>query len=165
MISLRRGVSSLASIVRRATRIPPRELLTTIRALVVLTALEASIRWIPLPRLGRLLGVRFDLTPPTTGVAPMPLDSLPPPAQRALRATKRVTRWSPFCSGPCLRRSLVSAHLLRRLDPAVRLGVAGGDGGIRAHAWIEIDHRPLEDVGEYSSFNWPSHSDVSSAAS
>ena len=40
---------------------------------------------------------------------------------------------------PCLRRSLVAGHLLRRHDPSLRLGVGGAGDALFAHAWIEID--------------------------
>lgn len=162
--SLRRVVPLTSELARRVRRIPPREQLTTIRALIVLLAVESTIRWIPLPRLARVLGVRFDLTPTQSSAAPVPIDSLPPDARRALRSTMRVTRWSPFWSGPCLRRSLVAAHLIRDLDPAVRIGLAGETDSLRAHAWVEIDHAPLEEIGEYTSFQWPSATDSSRPA-
>lgn len=165
MSSLRRAAAINAELVRRARQIPPREWLTTIRALLTLVAVEATIRWIPLPRLARLLGVRFDLTPTTSQAAPMAIDSLPMESRRALRSTRRVTRWSPFYSGPCLRRSLVAAHLVRDLDPAVRIGIAGDADRLRAHAWIEIDDSPLEDIGEFTSFQWPSTNAAGSTAS
>jgi hypothetical protein len=132
---------------------------------MVLVVVEATIRWIPLPRLGRMLGVRFDLTPTESEADPVAIDSLPAAAQRALRSTRRVTRWSPFWSGPCLRRSLVAAHLIRDLDPAVRIGITGQADGVRAHAWIEIDHAPLEDIGEFTSFKWPLATDSGRSAS
>jgi len=163
--SLQHALSLAAGLAWRAKRIPPRERLTTIHALMVLMAVEATIRWIPLPRLGRILGVRFDLTPTACPAVPVAIDSLPAKAQRALRSTKRITRWSPFWSGPCLRRSLVAAHLIRDLNPAVRIGISGEASGLRAHAWIEIDHAPLEDIGQFTSFQWPSATDSVSAAS
>lgn len=165
VVWLRQAVAHAAAIARRARRIPPRERLTTVRALMVLVAVEATIRWIPLPRLGRMLGVRFDLTPTECSAVPVAIESLPANAQRALRSTRRVTQWSPFWSGPCLRRSLVAAHLIRDLDPAVRIGIAGQADGVRAHAWIEIDHAPLEDIGEFTSFQWPLSTDSRTAVS
>lgn len=163
--SLRDAALIIAEIGRRARQLPPREQLTTARALTVLIAVEATIRWVPLPRLARILGVRIDLTPSESSSAPVTIDSLSAKSQRALRSTNRVTRWSPFWSGPCLRRSLVAAHLVRDLDPAVRIGIAGATEDLRAHAWIEIDHAPLEDIGEFTSFQWPSTTDAGSSAS
>jgi hypothetical protein len=46
----------------------------------------------------------------------------------------------------------VAGHLLRRHDPAVRIGTIGAGDAIVAHAWIEIENRPLETIGEYRAF-------------
>ena len=129
----------VARLGRRARRLSRQELLTTLHAMVVLAIVEVSIRWIPLPRLSRLLGVRFNLSP-------LQLTDLPPIARRQMICTRRVTDAWPFSRGPCLRRSLVAGHLLRRHDPTLRLGVGGAGDTLFAHAWIEIDDRPLEDV-------------------
>lgn len=140
-------------VLRRVRRVPPRELLTTFRAGLVLACVEAVIRLTPLPRLAVWCGVELDLTPRADGVRPLCVDELAERDQRALRATRRATAIWPFCNGPCLRRALVGGHLLRRLDPAVRLGVAADtDLAVRAHAWLEVQGRPLEDVDEFEVF-------------
>lgn len=113
---------------------------------------ESLIRWVRLQRLGRWLGVRVDLRPTTTRGELLPLEELPPTAQRQLRWTWKVAEAWPFGKGPCLRRVLVGGHLLRRLDPAVRLGVIGEGHTVLAHAWLEIDGRPLERVDDYVRF-------------
>jgi hypothetical protein len=46
----------------------------------------------------------------------------------------------------------VAGHLLRRLDPALRLGLTGAGDGVFGHAWLEIGDRPLEDVAAFSLF-------------
>ena len=49
-------------------------------------------------------------------------------------------------------RALVGGHLLRQLHPAVRLGVAATGDELLAHAWLEIDGRPLEAVEHFARF-------------
>jgi Transglutaminase-like superfamily len=52
----------------------------------------------------------------------------------------------------CLQRSLALEHLLRRSGHAagIRFGVRRDDAGdeLRAHAWVEVDGRPLGEPGE-----------------
>ena len=139
----------------RALRLPPREILTTLHAAAVLAVVELLIRWVPLPRLSRLLGVKVNLQPVRSDAAQLPVDELPARSRRRLRCTRRVADAWPFSRGPCLRRALVGGHLIRHLRPAVRLGVAGAGDTLLAHAWLEIDGRPLEDVGHYSVFHLP----------
>lgn len=45
----------------------------------------------------------------------------------------------------CLRQSLLLYWLLRRagLQPALRLGAARTQGGLSAHAWVELDGEAL----------------------
>ena len=40
--------------------------------------------------------------------------------------------------------------MIRDLDPVLRLGYSATKAG--AHAWIEIDGRPLEDVSDFVAF-------------
>lgn len=136
----------------RGLRLPPRELLTTLHAALITAVVEALIRWVPLPRLCRLLGVDLDLTPRAVPADQLPIGSLPPSTQRQLRSTARVLDVWPLGKGPCLRRSLVAGHMLRRHEPAIRIGIAGTGGDIHAHAWLEIDGHPLEAVGAFSAF-------------
>ncbi len=133
----------------RIPKLPARELLTTLHALAVLVVVELLIRWVRLQRLSRLLGVRLDLTPGRPASAAQPIE-LSTRSARRLRGADRVVAVWPFCQGPCLRQSLVTAHLLRDDDPAVRIGVAGTGTGLHAHAWVEIDGQPLEDVSEFA---------------
>jgi hypothetical protein len=125
---------------------------TTVRVVVVLATVEVLIRWVTLPRLSRLLGVRLDWSPPRSEAERVRLRELPPRARRQVRCTHRVADIWPFSKGPCLRRALVAGHLLRRHAPAIRVGVAGTGEELHAHAWLEIDGRPLESVTEFSVF-------------
>ena len=150
---------SAAAFVGRATvrvlRLPPREMLTALHVMAVLAAVEALIRWVPLPRLSRMLGLRVNLDPVGADREPMSFTELPPRSQRQLFYAHRVANRWPLAQGPCLRRALVAGHLLRRHDPAVRLGVGGAGDEIHAHAWLEIDDRPLEGVDSFSAFQRP----------
>jgi hypothetical protein len=49
----------------------------------------------------------------------------------------------------CLRQSLLVWWLLRRrgLAPVLRIGV-NKDQGFAAHAWVELDHRPVNDAAD-----------------
>jgi hypothetical protein len=137
----------------RVLRMPPRELLTTLHVVIVLTVVELSIRWVSLPRLCRLLGLHVNLAAARADAERLRPTELSPRESRQLRCAHRVADAWPFSRGPCLRRSLVVGHLLREHRPAVRLGVAGVGDEVLAHAWVEIDDRPLEDVSGYSVFH------------
>jgi hypothetical protein len=137
---------------RSVARLPPRELATTARVVVVMSVVELLIRWVPLPRLTRLLGVRVDLGPSGSERAQVSLDDMPPRARRQLVCTRRVADAWPLSRGPCLRRALVGGHLIRELDPAIRIGTSDGADGIVAHAWLELDDRALETVDGFTPF-------------
>jgi hypothetical protein len=148
----RSDIRRLARRVGRAMRLPPRELLTTFHAVGVLIVVELLIRWVPLPRLSRMLGVGVNLQPARSDTEQLPVGELPARVRRQLRCTRRVADAWPFSRGPCLRRALVGGHLIRGLHPAVRLGVAGSGDTLLAHAWLEIDGRPLEAVAQFNVF-------------
>jgi hypothetical protein len=136
----------------RVRRLPPKEILTTLRVGVVIVVVEVLVRVLPLPRLSRLLGVPIDLAPRTGSGEQLPLRELPERSRRQLRCTRRVADVWPFSHGPCLRRALVGGHLLRELGPSVRLGLTGSGDELLAHAWLEIDGRPLESVDHFVRF-------------
>jgi hypothetical protein len=136
----------------RLRRLPPKEILTTLRVAVVIVIVEVLVRTVRLPRVSRLLGVRVDLTPRVGSADQLPLRELPERARRQLRCTRRVADAWPFSHGPCLRRALVGGHLLRRLHPSVRLGLTGSGDQLLAHAWLEIEGRPLESVDRFVRF-------------
>ncbi len=142
----------LGSRLHRLSRLPPREILTTLHAVAVLAVVEMLIRWVSLPRLSRMLGIRVNLAPVRSELEQFRIDELSPRDRRQLRCTRRVADVWPLSKGPCLRRSLVAGHLLRRHHPAIRLGVAGRGDDVLAHAWLEIDDRPLERVAGLNVF-------------
>lgn len=136
-------------------RLPPAEWATTARAIVVIVFVEALVRPVQLDRLARLLGVRLDLTPAPEVRAKLPLRELPARARRQIRCARRIALAWPFSDGPCLRESLVIGHLLRRHRPALRIGVRRDGDDVLAHAWLEIDGRPLEHVAGLAVFQRP----------
>ena len=131
-----------------------RAVLTCFHVLGLLVVVELLIRWVPLPRLGELLRVRLDFRPvmDVDVVADGARVPLPPRARRRLRCTWRMAGIWPFSAGPCLRRSLVAARLLRHDGAAVRIGFPVRPGDRIAHAWVELDGRPIEDVSSYRAF-------------
>ena len=133
-------------------RLPLPDLFTTLHAAVVLVVVEVAVRRLPLPRLCQLLGVRLNLAPAPPDAERIRVRDLPPKAARQVRCTRRVADGWPFSRGPCLRRALVTGNLLRRLDPALRLGVGGSGHEVVGHAWLEIHDRPLEDIAAFSLF-------------
>lgn len=140
---------------RRVFRLSPREIVTTLHAFVVIVVVESLIRSVPLPRLSRALGCRVNLDPVVSGAQRLPLKQLPPRSSRRVRSARRVAHAWPFSQGPCLRGALVTGHLLREHHPAIRLGLGTAGDELHAHAWVEIDGRPLEYVGAFDAFQRP----------
>lgn len=125
--------------------------LTCLRVFAVFAFVELLIRWVPLPRLAQLLGVHLDVR--AVGSAPRTSPVvLSPAAQRQLKCAWWVAARWPFGAGPCLRRSLATAHLLRSSGAMLRIGFPNRPAMSVAHAWVEIDRRPLEDVSLYVPF-------------
>ncbi|MGC4154999.1 MAG: lasso peptide biosynthesis B2 protein [Propionicimonas sp.] len=127
------------------------ELPASLAALAVAVVVEIGLRVTTLPKLARWLG-----TPLSVGEqgAVMPRSgplTLTPHAKRQVRATRRVMRHWPF-GDTCLRQALVSGQRLRRLDPALHVGVAKIDGEIRAHAWLTIAGGILDPLAAAASY-------------
>ena len=67
---------------------------------------------------------------------------------------KRVRRWLAYGRGPwtstCLTRSLVLYTMLRQhgYHPRIVIGVEGDRHRFDAHAWAEIDGKPVEEPAE-----------------
>lgn len=169
-----RGVGVL----RRAARVPPRELATTAWVAALFAAAEISVRCRPIAASTETFGLRLhDPAAPTTGpdatgpdatALPEPTEgrsrqSGPPleqpiPTERELRGLRAVQRLSPRIYGSergCLRRSLVMGHVLRRHDPVLRVGVRRTDDGFAAHAWVEVAGEAVEaGVEDYLAFDF-----------
>lgn len=146
------AVKKLGRGVVRTFQLPPNEILTTLHAVGIIILVELLIRKMPLPRLSQLLGPRVSLEPAVPGAERMRLRDLPERGRRQVQCTKRVAHVWPFSQGPCLRSALVTGHLLRKHDPAIRLGLVQGGDDLYAHAWLEIDGRPLEHVAAFDVF-------------
>lgn len=128
-------------------RLPWRTQVRALHVVALAVVVEVGLRLLSLPRLARALGVRLE-----TDAAPSdPREEVPAPptvdaCHRELDVVVRVMRHWPS-ERICLRRALVLGRLLRERRPLLRLGVARDDGGLVAHAWIEVDGIRL-DPGE-----------------
>jgi hypothetical protein len=71
-------------------------------------------------------------------------------AHRLARITDVVGDLWPLRSR-CLQRSLVLAWLLRRrgIDGRLRIGVQTDEGGLIAHAWVEVAGEPVNDTRDH----------------
>lgn len=107
----------------------------TIACLLICAFVEVAVRTVPLPRVAGCLGVRL-----LPGSVPnVPPASLPSWTRVRIASAWRITtRWPAGPKGKCLRTSLVTGHRLRRLQPAMVIGVRRADTGIGAHAWIVV---------------------------
>ena len=103
---------------------------------------EVGLRRWTLPELAARLHVRLDLS---SDAAPVPEQIvLPRGAQGSIAAVYRVLRHWPW-GDTCLRRALLLGHRLSWLDPTLRIGVRrAGDGGVGAHAWLEIGGHSID---------------------
>lgn len=135
------------------------ERVATVRAGLLVSAVELGVRAIPISRLGRLLGVPLDLGPSSASVGAEAQtarddlwERLASEEQRGVEAVARVLRRWPFGDGRCLRRSLAVGHVLRRRQPVMRIGVASEDGDLLAHAWIEVAGVAVGDDPRYLPF-------------
>lgn len=166
-----RSARLLPAGLRRFTQLSAAERRMTLHALTVLLYVEATIRWTRLPRLSRTLGIALQPQASTSGdhppnvgestgplvasMEPAPDVDLPEPVARARQSIDRLMRIWPLGAGPCLRESLVLGHLIRDRSPLLRLGVARHGYRMRAHAWIEVDGRPVNDPQGFVGFNAP----------
>lgn len=134
--STRRGWSDL----------PPDERRALATLLVLVPALHVAIKVSGYPRvrawIDRASRPREDRTDESTAAM---LENAYGLASRRLAAR-------PWWPGNCLSRSLAVLWRLRRhgIDAMLRLGVHRSDGGLDAHAWIEIDGRVINDRNDVS---------------
>lgn len=116
---------SLAERIGRLARLAPRERRLLLRAWWQLLLVDVALRFLPLTRMlprGAARSAR------TRGVPP----------ERIAWLVGVARRYSPVRT-TCLKEALVLVRLLRGegVEAAVRFGVARGDDGLRAHAWVE----------------------------
>lgn len=106
-------------------------------ALALAVVVEVGLRTTTLPRLARALGTPLAVDGSDAYAAPADAVLLPDWAVLRMHSVRRVLRHWPF-GDTCLRQALVCGWLLRRLRPALQLGVAKVDGEVRAHAWLVV---------------------------
>lgn len=119
---------------------------------VVLVAIvvEAGLRFSTLPRLTRVLGIRFV---DDYERKPRQELALPPGLpiiwiRRRAFVVNRVFRHSPF-GDTCLRRALVLGRRIRRLDPTLVIGVRhDASGSPAAHAWLIVAGVALDPLSD-----------------
>jgi transglutaminase superfamily protein len=134
---------------RSVRRVPWREWPALLAAVGVASLVEIGLHTMPLPALARRLGVPLALEGQPVpdqveiGRTPGGRPALPPETLLRLNAAARVMRHWPF-GDTCLRSALVSGHRMRRLRPALRVGVMRDEGTIKAHAWLEVGGASLD---------------------
>lgn len=106
------------------------------RVLALAVVVEAALRVTEFPKLVRRLGISLVSRP-----AGQPLPSAPSLKELVATVDRILRRWPE--DGRCLRRALVLGLLLRRHSPVIRIGVVRERGVVRAHAWLEVDNRPI----------------------
>ena len=112
-------------------------LATLIHVMAVAVVVELGLRFLSLPVLARVLGVALKAAPARLAARRAGFD-LTDRQRHTVHLARRLMRHWPWGAGTCLRQSLVIAHLLRALEPTLRLGVRREDGIVEAHAWVEV---------------------------
>lgn len=120
-----------------------------------LAVAEIGVRTVPLPRLGKLMGVPLSTAEQRSTGASGAGSVAPVVAQRLRVLEALAPRW-PFCDGPCLRQALVAGRVLRRHQPELRIGVAVEGSEVLAHAWIEVAGTSLGYDGKFEILSAPS---------
>ena len=107
---------------------------TLLRAWLSLLWVDLGLRWLPFPRLQRWA----QYAPGKTGRE----DRTRGRRLAGLVSTAARHHLYPMT---CLRRSLVLQRMLRQEGFAAELciGVRKEDGGLQAHAWVEVDGEPV----------------------
>ena len=129
--------------VRSLRALPAEFQLAVVRAFPIALAVEIGLRLLSLPALARLLGVRLgtrrtDQASEVRGSAEMDEAE-----SQSARAVELIFRNWPL-GGSCLRKSLVLARVLRKRNPLIRIGVARGEEGLTAHAWVEVEGASID---------------------
>ena len=125
---------------RRLSSLGPRGLADLLLLTVLAAIAEAGVRTRPLPSVAARFGLRL------TGAATPPSSWQIAPRQRQRMAcVEMLLRHWPFIDpdAACLRRALLLGWVFRDRDPLLRIGVARGEDGVTAHAWIEFDGRQM----------------------
>lgn len=130
---------------RAASGIRPTEVLTLVEVMAALVFVESALRWVPLGRLAGWLGVQLSVMADDRRVpSSLPEAGFGPRELRKVYLARKMLLYWPFGAGTCLRETLVVGHILRRHQPALRLGVARLGSAVTAHAWLEVGGVSLE---------------------
>jgi hypothetical protein len=124
-----------ASAVGRLRRVWTRDALLAPRMMVWTLLVPALKRFVPLPKIARLMWVERHNAKPERERQ-----------QRIVRAVRLILRARPLSRDEnCLDRSLLLYRFLsmEMLDPRLVLGVRRGPDGVRGHAWVTVDGRPV----------------------
>jgi hypothetical protein len=146
-IGLSRIGGKVSQFVTRVQRAFDRQFLA---ALAVAFIVEVGLWISTLPRLTKLLGIRFaadsdDRDQPTEQVP----DVAPEWFRRRSAAVHRVLRHWPF-GDTCLRRALILGQRIRQLDPMLVIGIRHDEHGkLAAHAWLTVGGVALDALAEH----------------
>lgn len=129
---------------QRCRAMPRAQCALLFRAVAIAGFVELGLRTLPLPVLGRCLGIRVVRRPRAGRArATAPADAV----ADAVRVVDAIYRRRPR-AGRCLRRALVLGALLGRYGPALRIGVAKRETEFSAHAWVEVSGMLMPDLPE-----------------
>ncbi len=132
-------------------RIRPSEVPGLMAALSVAVVVELGLRTTTLPRLARALGTPLAVDGYDAYADGADGVLLPRWAVLRMHTAQRVLRHWPF-GDTCLRQALVCGWLVRRLGPALQLGVAKVEGEVRAHAWLVVNGTVVDPRRAVSSY-------------
>jgi hypothetical protein len=133
---------------RAIRRLSWRERALVLQLAALAPLVELAVRFVSLPRLGRIAGVRL-LEDARAEMRPVGGPAHEEAERRAVLIDRFYRRWP--LKGSCLRRSLVLGYKVRDLDPILKIGVAREDRQVRAHAWIEVAGLSVgREDGEYA---------------
>ena len=135
----------------RMPRVRMAELPDLCAALVLAVVVEVGLRTTTLPRLARALGTPLAVDGYDAYADGADAVLLPRWAVLRVHAARRVLRHWPF-GDSCLRQALVCGWLVRRLRPALQLGVAKVEGEVRAHAWLVVNGTVVDPRRAVSSY-------------
>lgn len=141
-----------------AKHVAPRALtaadfVTLARVATIGVIVELGVRLLPLAVIARILGVTIEPASLVAGAAPT-RSAMTDRQRRTVQLARWLMRHWPWGAGPCLRQALVIAHLLRALEPRLRLGVRRVNGRVEAHAWVEVPGMINTGGQGFEAFEW-----------
>jgi hypothetical protein len=135
---------------RKFWRLPAREKLLLLEALVLFPAVRAGLWALGLPPVQNFMS-RVGRSAPQPDVAAA--------TRKARRFARLVAIAARFAGGTCLAKSIVLARILASegIPAEIRIGVRKGQRGFEAHSWVEVAGMVLDDTSDwgepYASFD------------